>query len=386
MELAERSIGNSTSLVYAELLQRLEEQIPRCHDDLIIYTDLDEELAEAPTISTLKVAAKLDDGINLTSSIGDVSEFIARLESQSRPVAKSKKGRLKQPAAATNNEALSGEDDDDDEDEDEDEDADEDGEGETITNGAAVTVDTPEGEEDSADDYWSDEAESKREKEDDPDCLPSERQQRLAQIKQHLELLARDPRKFITSTGNRGLGEWRVDFGPLIKFLRQSALEDTINARFGQRAKRVVALLTDKGKLDEKTLSTIALIRQKEIRSTLTAMQEAGQMELQEVPRDTNRQPSRTMYLWYFDPERCRQLVLEETYKAMARALQRARYEKRGIQVVIDKAERTDVVGREDEYLTVSERNALQIWRDKEERLLVEVSRLDDLVCVLRDF
>ncbi|KAI9716516.1 MAG: hypothetical protein M1812_005247 [Candelaria pacifica] len=376
VELAERSIGESTAQVYAELLKRLEEQIPRCYDELAVHVDADEEIAEAPTLSTLKVAANLDDNIDLSSSIGETSDWIAGFDPQSQPVAKMKKGRLKRPAASTSDEGST----------DDNEGEDEHGKTKPLTNGVAAPVEIMDEDENSADDYWSDEASAKRKNEDDPECLPSHRQQRLSQIKTHLELLSNSPRKFITSTGNRGFGEWRVDFKPLINFLRQSALEDTINARFGQRAKRVVALLLDKGKLDEKTLGTIAMIKSKEIRATLTAMQEAGQMELQEVPRDTNRQPSRTMYLWYFDPERCRQLVLEETYKAMARALQRARHEKKGIQAVIDKAERTDVVGKEEEYLSQSERNALQIWKDKEERLLAEVARLDDLVCVLRDF
>ncbi|KAI9787916.1 MAG: RNA polymerase III subunit C82 [Candelina submexicana] len=376
VELAEHSIGQTTSQVYDELLQRLEEQIPRCHDDLVVYADAEEELAEAPTVSTLKVAARLNDNIDLSSSIGEVSNWIAGFQPQSQPVTKMKGGRLKRSAITTSDEDIS------------DEDEDEEGQDETeaVTNGAAVAAETLDEDEALAEDYWSDEDPVKRDKKDDPDNLPSSTQQRLGLIKKHLDLLANSPRKFITSTGNRGLGEWRVDFASLIQFLRQTALEDTINARFGRKAKRAVALLVDKGKLDEKTLGTLAMIKSKEIRATLTAMQEAGQMELQEVPRDTNRQPSRTIYLWYFDPERCRQLVLEETYKAMARALQRARHEKKGIQVVIDKAERTDVVGKEEQYLSLSERNALQVWRDKEERLLAEVARLDDLVCVLRDF
>ena len=70
----------------------------------------------------------------------------------------------------------------------------------------------------------------------------------------------------------------------------------------------------------------------------------------------------------------------------MARCLQRVKVEREAVQTVIEKAERTDVVGKEEEYLGVGERVALEEWREREERLLGEVGRLDDLVAVLRDF
>ena len=209
----------------------------------------------------------------------------------------------------------------------------------------------------------------------------------MASIKEHLQLLAEDPHEFIQSVEKyNGMVEWSVDFKALSKQLRQLELETTITARFGPAATRMVRIFLDKGKLDEKQITNIGLIHQKQMRAALTVMHEAGHLELQEVPRDNNRQPSRTMFLWYFDPERCRQLILEETYKAMARCLQRVKVERVAIQTLIDKAERTDVIGNEDQYLSVDERVVLSRWREKEERILGEVGRLDDLVGVLRDY
>lgn len=222
---------------------------------------------------------------------------------------------------------------------------------------------------------------------DDDDGPISNHGSSMPSIKQHLHLLAEDEHEFVRLTEkDNGLVEWSVDFSALSRQLRHYELERTITARFGTLATRMVRIFLDKGKLDEKQISNLALIHQKQMRAALTVMHEAGHLELQEVPRDNNRQPSRTMFLWYFDPERCRQLVLEQTYKAMARCLQRVKFERLAIQTLIDKAERTDVVGKEDQYLSVDERVVLSRWREKEERILGEVGRLDDLVGVLRDY
>ena len=92
------------------------------------------------------------------------------------------------------------------------------------------------------------------------------------------------------------------------------------------------------------------------------------------------------MYLWFYDQQRCRQLLLTDTYKAMARILQRIKVERAKVQTVIDKAERTDVVGHEEQYLSKMERQALRDWSQTEEKLLIQLGRQDNLVATLRDF
>ena len=47
---------------------------------------------------------------------------------------------------------------------------------------------------------------------------------------------------------------------------------------------------------------------------------------------------------------------------------------------------RIDVVGKEEQYLSKGERAALVDWKKREEKMLAQLSRLDDMVAVLRDF
>ncbi|KAK8160409.1 RNA polymerase III subunit RPC82-domain-containing protein [Phyllosticta citrichinensis] len=209
---------------------------------------------------------------------------------------------------------------------------------------------------------------------------------RLALVKQHISLLCEDPRRFVRWVGSRGGGEYKVDFRPLSNALLQRELENIVTARWGPLATRLIRILHAKGRLDEKQVSHFSMQRTKEIRADLTRMQEAGFVDTQEVPKDNTRAPARTLYLWFFDQDLTRQLVLTDTYKAMARALQRVKYERARVAAVIEKAERTDVVGNEDRFLSATERAALRGWREREERVLVQLARMDDLVAVLRDF
>ena len=70
----------------------------------------------------------------------------------------------------------------------------------------------------------------------------------------------------------------------------------------------------------------------------------------------------------------------------MSRHVRRARVEREHVRETVEKATRTYVVGREDEFLGEGERHALGVWRAKEERLWGQVGRLDEIVAIVREF
>ncbi|KKZ63191.1 DNA-directed RNA polymerase III subunit rpc3 [[Emmonsia] crescens] len=209
---------------------------------------------------------------------------------------------------------------------------------------------------------------------------------RVYELEQHLSLLAQEPNIFSTRSMHSGVITWAVEFRRLARRLRHLELERIIESRFGTIAVRIIRVLAAKGKLDEKRLQEISLMASKELRQVLARMGAAGFVDLQEVPRDAQRQPSRTMYLWFFDPDRVATMVLEDTYKCMSRCLQRIGVERNKLKFFLEKTERTDVKGNEEKYLSAAELKTLKEWRDKEALLLGEVGRLDELVAVLRDY
>lgn len=205
-----------------------------------------------------------------------------------------------------------------------------------------------------------------------------------AEVRSHLEILCESPFKFLSHSLEYP-DKYVVEYSELSIHLRNAEILRIISPRFDKYATRIIRVLLDKGKLDEKYLQEIVLMSAKELRQTLAMLQQAGFLELQEVPREAQRQPSRTMYLWFYDPDRVRRMLIEDTYKCMARCMQRMKVEREKIKPTIEKSERSDVRGKEEKLLAPAELGVLKAWRRKEEWLLGEVARLDELIYVLRD-
>ncbi|RAH48538.1 putative DNA directed RNA polymerase III subunit Rpc82 [Aspergillus brunneoviolaceus CBS 621.78] len=209
---------------------------------------------------------------------------------------------------------------------------------------------------------------------------------RTYEIDQHLSLLSQPPYNLTSKRVVSGLITWTVEFRHLARKLRHLELERVIEARYGDVALRVIRVLHAKGKLDEKRLQEISLLPFKDLRQVLASMQSGGFVDLQEVPRDAQRQPSRTIYLWFYDPDRIRDSILEDTYKAMSRCMQRLRFERSRLKEFLEKTQRSDVKGNEERYLSPAELTLLGQWRSKEALLLGEITRLDEMVAVMRDY
>lgn len=343
------------------MLRLLEEKIPRCRPD----PDIDEvdDDDSGLVITTMELSAALSTSINVATGIGKIGGGRSNMHEPDRTPKKRKR-------------------------KDDDSDlGDEDGEPLT-TNGDIMEVDPSS--DDDVDGSFPKRAGAKPAQAQKPiiqDRLltAEDRQNRMTQVRNHLQLLAEDSRKFLTKCGTRGFGEWKVDFAALAKHLKSVELGNIISQRFEPLGARLVRILKDKGKLDEKQLTTIGLVKQKDVRTKLVELQMAGFVDIQEVPRDINRTPSRTIFLWWFDDERVTALVLDSIYKAMSRCLQVLAVEKQKMAETIALSERTDVQEGE-ASLTQSQMNLLADLRAKEQTLLCEIGRLDKLVGIFRDY
>jgi DNA-directed RNA polymerase III subunit RPC3 len=205
----------------------------------------------------------------------------------------------------------------------------------------------------------------------------------MSDIKTRLRILAQPPHKFVVQDPDTF--RWTVDFRELSAQLRREEAMRLTKSRLNGVALRLVRVLLDKGKLDEKTLQEMSLLSAKDLRQCLAKLKKSGFLGLQEVPREPQRQPLKTIYLWFYDSDRVRKTLLEDLYKAMTRLLKRTKAERDRFGALLEKAERIDVRGNEEKFLTAGEMKVLDEWRRKEEWLLGEVERLDDSVAILRD-
>lgn len=207
------------------------------------------------------------------------------------------------------------------------------------------------------------------------------RRKRLHMIGMHLELLGESPQGFLKRNPQRRTSS--ITFAHLAKVLLNSEIDTMILARSGQIGLRIIRILREKGKLLDTQIASICLKKPKELRVILTNLQALGFLDVQELPRDNTRQPSRTVYLWQFNEWEVRQMFLQQSYQGMARTLRRKEIERQRNQDVIEKAESVDW---NTARLNKAERDLLARWQAADERLEVTVLRLDDVVMVLRDF
>ena len=358
--LADETICKSTSRVYAEVLRKLEIKTRACKEGPEV-PDIGDgpELGDLPHVSTDDLVHVIKDSKELFETLGKVEGNAISGKEVEHP-----KKRRKKKEFDSDDEALvvgDASSDEEEDDESDSEDVNESSDSEQANGAANHSLNSlPK--------------------------TPEERHRRF--VRDHLHLLAKHPYSFLQHIPETSVlpERWTVHYQPLMNSIIHHVLLQIIATRYGQPAARLTRLLSDRGKVDEKNLCSLSLINQKSMRSYLTTLHKAGMIQLQEIPRDNSRNPQRTLYLWYFDAERCKAEILQESYKTMVRCLQRVQVEENKVKGTLEKASRSDVIGREEEFLGVQEREALEKWRQVEERIWGELGRLDELVGILRDF
>lgn len=372
--LASSRIGSTTAQVYEAGLRLIEKKIPRCRLDPRI--DDVKDLPDGPTFTTMELAAALSKSIRTGTGIGTVSSDkidTRKLEKPHRSRKQSDEAEVE--GAASSDEDVSMDD-------------------IPTVNGSGNIPEVDLDPDSPGHGPFEDEESkpSKRAKVTFQDALPKlemaeNRENRMLQVKNHLLLLAGDDCDFLRKCGSRGLGEWTVDFEGMTQYLQEVEMDTILLESFGKVGHRLVRMMRKLGKLDEKQLPNLALVKQKDIRTKLAEMQMAGVVDIQEVPRDSGRTTSRTIFLWYFDVERVSTILLDSIYKNMSRCFQRLDIERRRVQDVLALTERTDLLNEQPEkYMDVEQLNTLHGIEDKEESLLGHIGRLDELVAIFRDY
>ncbi|KAL8908473.1 MAG: hypothetical protein Q9207_000779 [Kuettlingeria erythrocarpa] len=388
VDLVEESIGPATAKVFSEVLRNAGPQLGNCKGEFVCTVDDgDGEQKDYPTlpqVSADDLSYLLHDVPDLADALGyadpsridlyrlDHPKKVKRRRGTSRPIP--------DDGVAVDGSASSDE---------------SDGGRSENSNPDISGVDRDSDCTREDDDYGQDR--KHRTPDTTPDTSPKTKEpgSPLNALRQHLILLAEHPDKFLVPVGPSftAPGSWIIPCPVLSRTLLRNALLNITVSRFGALAGRLFRILSSTetaqaspSKFDEKTLVLLSLVPQKPMRTLLHSMHQAGHIELQELPKDGNqRRPGTTSFFWFFDAERMRKKLLEETYKSMGNLIKRAKAEKEAVKDVVEKSERTDVVGREDELLGEEELAALKEWRAREERIWGHVGRLDELVAVLID-
>jgi len=105
----------------------------------------------------------------------------------------------------------------------------------------------------------------------------------------------------------------------------------------GKLPARIFRLLCDKTRLEEKQVSDMALISRKDTKEYLYLLQTANFVELQDIPRTADRQPSKSFFVWSLAHNRLKETMLGYFYRVYRNTLLRLMAETSASQTTLDK-------------------------------------------------
>jgi len=212
-------------------------------------------------------------------------------------------------------------------------------------------------------------------------------------IKEYLGLLAAadNPTQagragaFLSLIGSTS-GKVQVEFETICKRLRQGVLESVAREKYGDDGVRVIRFLLEVGKMGGDQIAKMAMMANKDVRPLLASMSEENLVSIQEVPKGADRNPTRTFYVWHVDLPKAYSVILRNLYRTLfnIQLRRRAEEEEPSLKVVLEKCARSDV--QEDpSLLNRNERETLQTWEEKRDKLLLLEMRVEEMVFTVRD-
>ncbi|KAG0748742.1 hypothetical protein G6F57_002648 [Rhizopus arrhizus] len=176
-------------------------------------------------------------------------------------------------------------------------------------------------------------------------------------IEGYVKLLKTDTAGFLTTKDQLGPNHYAVNFEKLRYNMKKRLFENSITERYGRAVCRIVRILLDKD----------------------------GIVEIQEVPRSTDRATSRSFHLWHVPLEKCFEDLLTKAYKIIVNLQQRKVEELQQRSRLLEKMNRKDVIANMD-LLNEIDKAEVGNMNKIIERIEVSKARLDEMAMILRDF
>ncbi|KAG7907418.1 hypothetical protein KL906_004105 [Ogataea polymorpha] len=196
----------------------------------------------------------------------------------------------------------------------------------------------------------------------------------MSTLMQHLKLLAADPKfPFLAETD---LGQFHVPYTRLSPILAKHVFKQYVKAIIGPDALKVLNCIEDKRLTDEKAVSKLVLMKEASVRSILSRLLRFNIIELQEIPKTQDRSAMRSVYAFRFKPQPAIQMFKKSILFNMGEVLEKLEQYKKQNKILLDKVNREDVKGREQELLLPSELKQLEQYYEYESTWITKLGRL----------
>ncbi|KAL6950728.1 hypothetical protein ACO0QE_000009 [Hanseniaspora vineae] len=197
-------------------------------------------------------------------------------------------------------------------------------------------------------------------------------------INAHLKLLS-DPNAQVQFLRESRAGLYYVPYSSLTPLLKCYTYDALIESTLGLSALRLLRSIRINRLVTEKTLNNLVLFNEKDVRSILSKLLKCQSVEIQEMPRTMDRAASRSVFLFRNNQQHALQFMEKNLCWNIANLIFKTELLKKENQILLEKAEREDVKGREEELLLSSELNQLKMVNERELNSLTRMNRLISL-------
>lgn len=200
-------------------------------------------------------------------------------------------------------------------------------------------------------------------------------------INMHLKLLASSSIPFLHETRP---GVFYVPYTQLMPVVRSSVYDYIIASTLGQSAMRIRRCIIANRLVSEKVINSMALMKEKDIRSTIAALIKYNVAEIQEVPRTMDRSAARAVFLFRSKESHSYSFMKQNLEWNLANLIYKKEKLKDENVTLLTKANREDVKGNEAELLLSSELNQLKMVNERELTTFTRLTRVISLWEVFR--
>lgn len=185
----------------------------------------------------------------------------------------------------------------------------------------------------------------------------------LSLISEHVRLLTNSSTPFLLEISP---GSYTIPYMQLLKQVKQHHLNTLVKTTLGMNALRVLRCVIQMKLVDEKAISNAVLLKEKTVKNELYKLTAMNFLEIQEVPRSADRAALKTFYLFRHKAILAYRSLRDALVYDMAEILTNVARFKLEHKILLEKCEREDVKGHEEELLLESELKTLRQLQQRE--------------------
>lgn len=178
----------------------------------------------------------------------------------------------------------------------------------------------------------------------------------VALLEEHLQLLANNTVPFLVRLHD---GQYTIPFSQLSRAVKAYNYDALVKTTMGTDALRIFRCIKDQKLADDRTIAKLVLQKEQVVKSLLFDLIAGNFIQIQEIPRSADRAATKSVYLFRHEEASSYQYLKRLLLFSMGKALSNIELFKQEHKILLEKCERDDVKGHEEELLLETELKTL---------------------------